>query len=164
MGALDATIVAVWDWLRIPAALILLMGLLSAVYTVAAGDRPPLRRLLPGAGLAAALWTLVSVAFPFALSTMLHYGATYGSFSAAIVMLVYLYLLAASVLLGAEVNGALITGGTFGDVTSPVAGMTNMASSIAHADHARYLRYAAPYNFSAAGIAAVLYVLVGLIA
>jgi membrane protein len=105
--ALDAAIVAVWDWFRVPAALMLLMGLLSAVYKVAAGDHPPLRRSLPGAALAAALWALVSVAFPLALSTVLHYGVTYGSFSAAIVLLVYLYLLAAAVLLGAEVNATL---------------------------------------------------------
>lgn len=59
---------------------------------------------------------------------------------------------------------AVITGGTFGDVTSPVAGMTNMASNIAHADHAKYLRYAAPYNFAAAGIAAILYLVAGLMA
>ncbi len=56
---------------------------------------------------------------------------------------------------------AVITGGTFGDVTSPVAGMTNMSSNIAHADHTRYVKYAAPYNFSAAGIAAILFVIVG---
>lgn len=58
---------------------------------------------------------------------------------------------------------AVITGGTFGDVTSPVAGMTNMSSKIAHADHAAYLRYAAPYNFAAAGIAAILYLVAGLL-
>ena len=56
---------------------------------------------------------------------------------------------------------AVITGGTFGDVTSPVAGMTNMASHIAHADHAKCLRYAAPYNFGATGIAAILYLVAG---
>lgn len=72
--ALDAAIVAVWDWSRVPAA----------------------------------LWALVSVAFPWALSTVLHYGVTYGSFSAAIVVLVYLYLLAGAVLLRAEVNAQLI--------------------------------------------------------
>ncbi len=59
---------------------------------------------------------------------------------------------------------AVITGGTFGDVTSPVAGMTNMSSNIAHADHAEYLRYAAPYNFAAAGIAAILYLVAGVMA
>ena len=42
--------------------------------------------------------------------------------------------------------------------------MTNMASNIAHADHATYLRYAAPYNFAAAGVAAILYLVAGLVA
>ena len=62
-----------------------------------------------------------------------------------------------------KVIAAVITGGTFGDVTSPVAGMTNMSSRIAHADHAKYVRYAVPYNFGAAGIAAILYVVAGLV-
>ncbi|CAN5761064.1 hypothetical protein BH11BAC7_BH11BAC7_32830 [soil metagenome] len=57
---------------------------------------------------------------------------------------------------------AIITGGTFGDVTSPVAGMTNMSSNIAHADHAKYLKYAGSYNFIAAGIAAVLFLIAGI--
>jgi Na+/H+ antiporter NhaC len=58
---------------------------------------------------------------------------------------------------------AVITGGTFGDVTSPVAGMTNMSSNIAHADHTKYLKYAAPYNFIAAGIAAILFLITGIL-
>jgi tetracycline resistance efflux pump len=58
---------------------------------------------------------------------------------------------------------AIITGGTFGDVTSPVAGMTNMSSNIAHADHAKYLKYTNPYNFIAAGIATVLFLIAGII-
>lgn len=41
--------------------------------------------------------------------------------------------------------------------------MTSMSSNVAHADHAQYLRYAAPYNFAAAGIAAALYVVAGLV-
>lgn len=56
---------------------------------------------------------------------------------------------------------AVITGGTFGDVTSPVAGMTNMSSNIAHADLAKYLKYANPYNFIAAGLAAVSFLVAG---
>jgi tetracycline resistance efflux pump len=57
---------------------------------------------------------------------------------------------------------AVITGGTFGDTTSPVAGMTNMSSNVLQADHMKYLRYASPYNFAAAGIAAVLFLFAGL--
>jgi Na+/H+ antiporter NhaC len=58
---------------------------------------------------------------------------------------------------------AVITGGTFGDVTSPVAGMTNMASNATGADHMKYLRYANPYNFTALVLAAILFLLFGII-
>jgi len=55
---------------------------------------------------------------------------------------------------------AVITGGTFGDVSSPVAGMTNMSSNIARADHTKYIKYLNPYNFIAAGIAAILFLII----
>lgn len=57
---------------------------------------------------------------------------------------------------------AVITGGTFGDVTSPVAGMTNMASGVIRTDHMGYLKYASPYNFLAAGIATFLFLITGI--
>jgi tetracycline resistance efflux pump len=56
---------------------------------------------------------------------------------------------------------AVITGGTFGDTTSPVAGMTNMSSNVLNADHMKYLKYASFYNFSAASISAVLFLISG---
>ncbi|MEO7412113.1 MAG: Na+/H+ antiporter NhaC family protein, partial [Opitutaceae bacterium] len=56
---------------------------------------------------------------------------------------------------------AVITGGTFGDVTSPVAGMVNMSSNVVHADHGKYMAYAAWHNFIAAGIATILFVIAG---
>jgi tetracycline resistance efflux pump len=58
---------------------------------------------------------------------------------------------------------AVITGGTFGDVTSPVAGMTNMSSNVLKSDHMKYLHYASPYNFAASGIAAVCFLIAGII-
>ena len=39
----------------------------------------------------------------------------------------------------------------------------NMSSNIAHADHTKYLKYASPYNFIAAGVAAVLFLIAGFI-
>lgn len=56
---------------------------------------------------------------------------------------------------------AVITGGTFGDVTSPVAGMTNMASNAVGADQVKYLKYASPYNFAALALAAILFLMFG---
>ncbi len=59
--------------------------------------------------------------------------------------------------------GAVITGGTFGDVTSPVAAMTNMASHVAGADQMKYLKCAAPYNFTAFALAATLFLIFGFV-
>ena len=56
---------------------------------------------------------------------------------------------------------AVITGGTFGDVTSPVAGMTNMAANAVGADQVKYLKYASPYNFAALALAAILFLIFG---
>lgn len=56
---------------------------------------------------------------------------------------------------------AVITGGTFGDTTSPIAGMANMSSNVFGADHMKYIRYASPYNFVSAGIAALLFLIAG---
>lgn len=57
--------------------------------------------------------------------------------------------------------GAVITGGTFGDISSPVAGMTNMASHVANVDQMKYLKYANPYNFLALVLAALLFLIFG---
>ena len=51
-----------------------------------------------------ALWALASLAFAFGLTLFPDYGAVYGSFGAAISLLLYLYVSAAAVLLGAELT------------------------------------------------------------
>jgi Na+/H+ antiporter NhaC len=106
-------------------------------------------------------WSVAVTLFILSASVTYFIGSGWGSVSLIMPFAIPLAVSAgASVPLGVA---AVITGGTFGDVTSPVAGMTNMASNIARADHAKYLRYAAPYNFAAAGIAAVLYVVAGFV-
>jgi membrane protein len=94
-------------WLRIPVALLAIALLLAGVYRLAPGVRQPFHGVLPGAVLASLSWTIMSLGFSVALATVLDYGATYGSFGAAIALLVYLYLSAGVVLAGAEVNAAL---------------------------------------------------------
>lgn len=57
---------------------------------------------------------------------------------------------------------AVFSGGTFGDVTSPVSGMTAMSAGAAGADHMGYVRAMTPYNILAALIAAGLFLIVPL--
>jgi tetracycline resistance efflux pump len=55
---------------------------------------------------------------------------------------------------------AVLSGGTFGDVTSPVSGMTAMSAGAAEADHMKYVRAMTPYNMTAAVMAAGLFAVV----
>jgi len=112
-------------------------------------------------GNALPVWSVAVTVFILSATVTYFIGSGWGAAS-----LIMPFAIPLAVTVGASIPlcaAAVITGGTFGDVTSPVAGMTNMASNVAHADHARYLRYAAPYNFSAAGVAAALYLIVGLV-
>ena len=60
-----------------------------------------------GAGLATALWLLGSVGFAAYVSRIGSYDRTYGSLGAVIVLLLWFYMSAYVVLIGAELNGEL---------------------------------------------------------
>ncbi|MDI1229281.1 MAG: Na+/H+ antiporter NhaC family protein [bacterium] len=97
----------------------------------------------------------------FALSSAVTYFIGEGWAAASLIMP---FAISLGVSSGAAIPlcvAAVITGGTFGDTTSPVAGMANMSSNVLEADHMKYLRYASPYNFAAAGISAILFLVVG---
>lgn len=104
---LDAAFVFLWGLLRVPVALLLLSLVVSLVYRFAPDARLTLRSVVPGAVLAVALWALASAAFAAGLLLFPDYGAVYGSLGASISLLLYLYVSAAALLLGAEVNATL---------------------------------------------------------
>ena len=103
---LDEAFVFLWSLLRIVVALLLISLVVSAVYRFAPSCHLTLRSLMPGALLAVTLWALASLGFAFLLPLFPDYGAVYGSLGAAISLLLYLYVSAAAILFGAEVNAA----------------------------------------------------------
>jgi membrane protein len=104
---LDEAFVALWWWLRIPVALFLLMLAVPVVYYFVPNTNRSFRFVVPGAVVAVIVWALALLGFSFYLSNFANYGAVYGSLAAAVALLVYLYLSAAALLLGAEVNEAV---------------------------------------------------------
>jgi membrane protein len=64
-------------------------------------------RLTPGAALATVLWLVASEVLSFYVSRMSSFGATYGSLGAAIGVMMWFYVSAYAVLLGAELNARL---------------------------------------------------------
>jgi len=69
------------------------------------------RYVWPGALLAAALWLVTTMGFGWYVRNMAHYNVIYGSLGAGIAILVWMYLLAASALIGGEFNAAYERGG-----------------------------------------------------
>jgi membrane protein len=104
IAGLDEPIIALWWWLRLPVALVLLMLAVSAIYYFVPNTDRPIRYIAPGAAIAVISWVLVSLGFSFYLYNFANYGVIYGSLGTAVALLVYLYLSAAALLLGAEVN------------------------------------------------------------
>jgi membrane protein len=104
---LDELFVQLWGWLRFPVALTLLAVVLSVVYRFGPNVEQRFRSVALGAALSVVLWAISSVGFSFYLANFANYGVTYGSLGAAVGLLLYLYLCASVVLLGAELNAAI---------------------------------------------------------
>lgn len=104
---LDEALIVLWWWFRLPLALLLLMLAMSAIYRFVPNVDRPIRFVAAGAAVAVILWAVASLGFSFYLSNFANYGAIYGSLATAMALLIYLYLSAATLLLGAEVTEAI---------------------------------------------------------
>jgi len=107
LAGLDEAWVALWAWLRFPVALVLLAAVLSVVYRFVPDTDRSFWSGTPGALFAVIAWAIASLGFSFYLANFADRGLTYGSLGTAIGLLVYLYLSASVVLLGAEINAAV---------------------------------------------------------
>jgi len=65
------------------------------------------RFITPGSVLAVVVWIIASLGFAFYVKTFANYNAMYGSIGAIIVLLLYFYISAAVLLLGAEMNAVI---------------------------------------------------------
>ncbi len=108
---LGDTAAAVWSIARWPVALLAAMLGDALVYAFAPNIVPRrVRWTAPGAALAVVLWIVLSIGFGFYIQHFSSYGAAYGAFGAAIVLLLWLYLSANAFLFGAEVDAEIARG------------------------------------------------------
>jgi membrane protein len=106
LAGLGEAWVALWAWLRYPVALFLLAVVLSVVYHFVPDNHWSFWSATPGALFAVVAWAITSLGFSFYLANFADRGLTYGSLGTAVGLLIYLYLSALVVLLGAEINAA----------------------------------------------------------
>lgn len=83
-------------------------GGVIACHTLLPARRHSIRQILPGVVLTLTLWLAGSWAFSFYMGKFASYSATYAGLAGAMAALIFLYLNAAILILGAEFNGALI--------------------------------------------------------
>ena len=102
---LGSTAATVWAIVRWPLALAVAMIVFAWVYYVTPNvEHRSFKWITPGAAVGVAIWLLASAAFSLYVSSFGSINATYGSFAAAVVLLIWLFLSNAALLLGAELN------------------------------------------------------------
>jgi membrane protein len=104
---LEDFIVTVWTIARWPVIVILMMVAVALIYYVMPDVKQEFRFITPGSVLAVVVWIIASLGFAFYVKTFANYNAMYGSIGAIIVLLLYFYISAAVLLLGAEMNAVI---------------------------------------------------------
>jgi membrane protein len=108
---LEGTAVTIFNIVKWPVIVVVLMTMLAILYYGAPNVRHPgFRWITPGGVFAVVLWILASLGFAFYVSNFSSYNATYGSLAGVIVFLIWLWISNIAVLLGAEMNAELERG------------------------------------------------------
>ncbi|HEX7967087.1 MAG TPA: YihY/virulence factor BrkB family protein [Stellaceae bacterium] len=96
------------DWIRWPVLVLLFATALSVVYRYAPSrNEPRWSWVSPGAVAATVLWIVGSALFSLYVREFATYNKTYGSLGAVVVLLMWFWLSAYSVILGAELNAEM---------------------------------------------------------
>lgn len=95
------------SWLRWPILAIIVILVKSMIYKYAPfRETPKFRWVKIGAAVATVFWLIASWGFSFYVSNFGNYGEMYGSISAVVILMFWLYLTCFIILLGAELNSA----------------------------------------------------------
>ena len=106
---LPAFIAELWAKLRFPLAAVVGYFALFLLYALAQDGRQPWRNIWPGTLAALAAWMGLSWLYAWYVEHIAHYSLLYGSIGTVIVLLIWLNLSATALIMGAELNGTLIS-------------------------------------------------------
>ena len=105
---LGDTAASTWRVARWAVAIGAVLAMYSLVFAFAPDVDARRRRILsPGGLVGVAIWILASAGFFFYVSNFGKYGATYGAFAGAVVLLLWLYISNIAFLFGAELNSVV---------------------------------------------------------
>jgi membrane protein len=96
-----------WNAARYGVASIVLFVLYVVLYTWLPDIRQSVRTVVPGAIVGVILWLIAAALLSWSLRSATNLTPIYGSFAGVIATLIFFYVGAATIILGAEVNGVL---------------------------------------------------------
>jgi membrane protein len=100
-------IILIWTILRWMIAILTGVSVMALIYHHAVPRTQRWHSVIAGACLATGLWFPATAGFGYYVKHFAQYSLFYGSLAAAIVLLVWLYIISVIVLLGAEFNAVL---------------------------------------------------------
>ena len=119
---------ATWKIVQWPVVFLLVTLAIALIYYYAPDAVQHWVWITPGSLLATALWLLISLGFKFYVAHFASYNATYGTIGGVIVLMLWFYLSALAVLIGAELNAEIEHASPYGkDPGEKVAGEKNRA-------------------------------------
>ena len=101
--------IELWTDLRFLVLGGVMFAAVGLLYAAAQDGRQPARNVVPGALAALVGWMVVSAAFSFYVENFANYTAIYGALGTVIVLMMWLNLTALMLIMGAEINGVLIS-------------------------------------------------------
>ena len=97
-----------WPFLRWGIEFVCIVIAMELLYYLGPNIKQEFLRTLPGALLGVTTWIVASIAVSIYISHFGNYNATYGALGAGIALMLWLYISAIAILLGAELNSELM--------------------------------------------------------
>jgi membrane protein len=96
-----------WNIVRWPVALSLIALGIGLVFYFAPDAEQDWEWITPGAVVATVLWLVASLGFKFYISNFANYNESYGSLGGVIILMLWFYITALAILVGAEMNAEI---------------------------------------------------------
>lgn len=100
--------IELWSDLRFLVLGVLVVGAVGALYAMAQDQRRRAGEIVPGVIAALTGWMIISAAYAYYVENFANYSVIYGTLGTVIVLMMWLNLSAVMLIMGAEVNGALL--------------------------------------------------------
>lgn len=98
---------SIWQYFRFVPIGFLMLAALGSLYALSLDEKHKQGAMIPGIIVAMLVWMIASIIFSFYVENIASYSVIYGTLGAMIILLMWLYLTALSIIMGVEFNAAL---------------------------------------------------------